>query len=104
MTHRSFAVVAVTLGALAAIAGSPYRAPKVRVDVARLAAEVAEERDHVTAIELATWIKDREPGLRIVDLRPTAAFDADHVPSAEAVPLETIASINFDESETVVLY
>jgi len=90
-------------GALALFAGSPYRARHATLDIERVAAAIAREEDHVTALELAAWIKDRKPGLRVVDLRDAAAFDVYHLPRAERIALESLASTPFRATDTVVL-
>ena len=66
--------VALVLGSLAALAGTPDRARNARLDVESLARAVEHEDDHVTAIELAEWIKNRRPGLRILDVRSSGEF------------------------------
>jgi rhodanese-related sulfurtransferase/uncharacterized membrane protein YedE/YeeE len=100
-THRTLGIVAIALGALAAFAGSPYTQ---KLDVRQLAGEVTREEDHVTATELATWIHDRKPGLRIIDLRSEAEFDQYHIPTAESVPLDALLTkTQFAKSETIVL-
>ena len=100
---RAFAVAAALCGALAAFAGSPYRANHATVDVERLAAAVAHEEDHVTAVELAEWIRGRKPGLRVIDLRPAVEFETYHVPRAERIALESLGSTPFRATETIVL-
>ena len=95
---------ALALGALALFAGSPFRAHHATVDVAALAHSVQHEEDHVTALELAQWIKDRRPGLRIIDVRSSAEYEAYHVPGAEWIPLDSIATTPFRAGETLVLY
>ena len=96
-------IAAIVAGALAPFSGSPYRTAPQQLDVQRLAAAVAAEEDHVTAIELARWIHDRKPGLRVVDLRGATEFAAYHVPSAENVPLQSLVAAPFPKSETLVL-
>jgi len=98
-----FAWAALLLGALAAFAGSPYRAAHATVDVQRLARAVAHEEDHVTAIELAEWIRGRKAGLRIVDLRTAAEFETYHVPRAERIALESLATAPLHATDTIVL-
>lgn len=90
-------------GALALFAGSPYRARQAVLDVEKVAAAIAREEDHVTALELAAWIRDRKPGLRVIDLREAPAFDVYHLPRAERIPLESLASTPFRATDTVVL-
>ena len=86
MIRKALAVVAAILGALALFAGSPYRTRHA----------VAE----VTPVELAEWIRDRKPELRVIDPRPAAEFDEYHLPRAEHVDIE---STSFKPSETIVL-
>jgi rhodanese-related sulfurtransferase/uncharacterized membrane protein YedE/YeeE len=104
--HRALGAIAILLGALAAFAGSPYRTlPDLdRLDVQKLASEVTREEDHVTAIELATWIKDRKPGLRVLDLRSEAEFDEYHLPGAENVTLDALlTTTRYASTDTLVL-
>jgi rhodanese-related sulfurtransferase/uncharacterized membrane protein YedE/YeeE len=100
---RALAVAAALCGALAVFAGSPYRAAHATVDVQRLASAVAHEEDHVTAIELAEWIRGRKAGLRIVDLRTAAEFETYHLPRAERIALESLATAPLRATDTIVL-
>jgi rhodanese-related sulfurtransferase len=95
---------ALVLGALAAFAGTPDRSRNARLDVESLARAVEHEDDHVTAIELAEWIRDRRPGLRVVDIRSSGEFEALHIPTAERIPLSDLAKTPFRRDETIVLY
>jgi rhodanese-related sulfurtransferase len=74
------------------------------IDVAELARAVAEQEDHVSAVELAAWLRARRPGLRVIDLRTADEFAAYHIPGAEHVPLEQLASVRFAADDTIVLY
>lgn len=96
--------VAILLGALAPFAGSPHVTPQATVDFRELATAVAEEQDHVTARELANWIRDRKPGLRVLDVRSTDEYEAYHVPGAEHMPLETLVATRFRPTDTLVLF
>jgi len=100
---RPFAMVAAMLGIAAAFAGSPYQA-RGRIDVAELSGIVARGEDHVTATELAEWIRDRRPGLHVIDVRSTSEFNAYQVPTAENIPLDVIEHSHFGERDTLVLY
>ncbi|HEX8152686.1 MAG TPA: rhodanese-like domain-containing protein, partial [Thermoanaerobaculia bacterium] len=59
--------------------------------------------DHVDAIELARWIRQRKPGLRVIDLRDPDAFAEYHVPTARNVSLPLLVKTPFDRGETLVL-
>jgi rhodanese-related sulfurtransferase len=101
--RRTLAGIALALGALAAIAGRPVSTGQA-VDVAGLAGEIDREADHVTAIELGEWIRDRKEGLRVIDVRTDSEFEAYHVPTAERVPLAAIATLRPQAGQTLVLY
>jgi rhodanese-related sulfurtransferase len=92
------------LGVLALVAGEPNRRTGATVDVDRLAAIVQAEQDHVTALELARWIRERKPGLRVIDVRGADDFAAFHLPTAENLSLTQLTRARFRPDETVVLY
>jgi rhodanese-related sulfurtransferase len=71
---------------------------------ADLAHQIEREDDHVTALELAQWIRERKPGLRVLDIRSETEFDAYHIPSAERMPLGALATLKPSNGETLVLY
>jgi rhodanese-related sulfurtransferase len=81
IAHRVLAVLALLGGVLAAMSGTPYRAQPVG------------------ALELALWIHDHKPGLRIVDVRDAAAFADYHVPRSERVS----GPLTAREGETLVI-
>lgn len=102
--HRALAGIAAAAGLLAAFSGSPYRtAAPAKADVRRLAEAVGHEEDHVTALELAQWIRERRPGLRILDLRSPAEFASYHLPRAERMSIESLPEARLESTETIVL-
>jgi len=103
MTRRVLMIIAIVAGLLAAISGSPYRGDRASIDVAQLAQMVAKEEDHVTALELAQWIRDRKEGLRVIDVRDDDAFAEYHIPRSELVSMSRITSTPFRDDETIVL-
>ena len=102
--EKMLAIVAIAGGALAVIAGNPSRDTHGSVNVTELANIVEHEEDHVTAVELARWIRDNKPRLRILDIRSDSEFTDFHVPSATRVPLGEIARMPLDTTATYVLY
>ena len=102
--QKGLAVAALALGAFALLAGSPRVESNARIDVAGLARTIENEDDHVTAVELAEWIKSQRPDLRVIDVRDSAAFDAYHIPRAERIALSDVVSTPFSRDETIVLY
>jgi rhodanese-related sulfurtransferase len=102
--RRWLAGSALLAGALAPFVGNPLRGRRASIDVEQLAGLVAREEDHVSAVQLAAWLKEGRPGLRVVDVRSASEFAAFHIPGAESVPLESLAKARFAASDTIVLY
>jgi rhodanese-related sulfurtransferase len=104
MIRRVLATLAAVLGLLAAFAGAPRA-----IDVDALARQVAKEEDHVTALELAQWIKDRKPGLRVINVGsassrlPNVGRASARLPGAEDISLEALTKTPFGPDETIVL-
>jgi len=95
---------AIVLATGAAIAGDPYLGKKGTIDVDVLARTVTQEDDHVTAVELAGWIRERRAHVRVIDVRSEKEFDEYHIPTAERIPLGSLTSARFAPTETIVLY
>ena len=95
---------ALVLAATAALVGSPDPGAGSDANLRALASEIEHETDHVTAIELAQWIRERRPGLRVLDVRTDSEFSAYHIPTAERIPLSSLSATRFQPNETVVLY
>ena len=104
LAPRRLAALAAVLAALALVAHDPVRPRGAAVDVAALAAAVEREEDHVTAIELARWIRDGKERLRVLDVRPDSEYAAYHIPGAERVSVTALAHLVVDAAATVVLY
>jgi rhodanese-related sulfurtransferase len=89
-TNRKLAGAAAGLAVLALLAGD---GTTQSIDL-----------DQVDAITLAEWIRDRRPGLRVIDLRTRADFEQFHIPTATRMAVDEIATTSFQPNETVVLY
>jgi hypothetical protein len=86
IVHATLAALAIGAAALAALARQP---------------EPPLSSDEVSAVELAGWIRDRRPGLVIVDLRGTAAMQRGALPGARTVDELVDSGIGLD---TLVIY
>jgi rhodanese-related sulfurtransferase len=103
-TERSLALAAAVLAGLAFVAGDPVGRQTGQVDVNALARIVEREEDHVDAVELARWIRDRKPGLRVVDIRSAKEHAEYNIPGSERLDLTDLVRETFEPSSTVVLY
>lgn len=82
--HRVLAALAICAAALAAFAGTP---------------ESPLARDEVSAVQLAEWIRARQPALVVLDARPPDAVERDGLPGARP-----LAGFVGEAGQTVVLY
>jgi rhodanese-related sulfurtransferase len=94
----------LALAAGAAFVGSPEPVRGSDENIRALADEIEHEADHVTALELAQWIRERRPGLRVLDTRSDSEYREYHVPTAERFPLSAVPGARFAPNETLVLY
>ena len=105
MNTRLFLAAGILLlAAGAAIAGNPEPKGASAASLHSLADEIEHETDHVTALELAEWIRQRRPGLRVIDVRPDSEYATYHIPTAERIPLGDLTSARFEPGATLVLY
>lgn len=57
----------------------------------------------VTPVELGHWIRDRTPGLEVIDVRPQEDYEAGHIPGARRIPAPDLSTAG-RSAGTVVLY
>jgi rhodanese-related sulfurtransferase len=101
--NQKLAFLALALGALAVFANvAPGHV--VRLNAKELLTGVARAEDHVTPAELAAWIIQGRTDYRLVDIREEKAFAEYHIPTAQNVPLATVADGALSRTDTVVLY
>ena len=103
--RRLLATAAIVLAVLAAIVG----APATPAHVATVSVGDGERVDvfparTVDALQLAAWIREGTRDLRVLDLRDDAAYQARHVPSAEAADFARLDTLARQDDATVVLY
>jgi rhodanese-related sulfurtransferase len=99
---RPAAFMALGLGLAAAFTGD--RRFATAANLRQIAAAVAQETDHVDALELAEWIRANRPGLRIIDVREHLTETTYRIPGAEATALTALPELSVRPSDLVVLY
>lgn len=95
---------AAIAAALLAIPASRSTAPASLGELESIGREITREADHVDPLELAEWIRDGRPGLRVLDLRDGLDDRTYRIPGAEWVPLAAVPRLAIAPDETVVLY
>lgn len=95
---------AVLVGTAAVLGLAAAAADAGSTNVRALAADIAAERDHVSALDLAERIIRQDASLRVVDLRSRAEFDEFHIPTAEHATLDALVHTTFPAGASIVLY
>ncbi len=90
--NRTLALLAGAFALAALLAGDTKRAHDAR------------DQQTIDAVQLASWIRERRPALRVIDLRRRADFEQYHIPNAEHMDRAQLATAEFDSHRTVVLY
>lgn len=102
--NRRLGVSALLCGLAAPLAGSPYRQVRGQIDVEAMARVIMHGEDHVSALTLASWIRARKPGLRVIDVRSPEEFRQHAIPTAENLPLDVLLRTRFGADDMLVLY
>jgi rhodanese-related sulfurtransferase len=101
--NQKLGALALALGALAVFA-KVAPAHTFTLDTREILTGVVRQDDHVTPGELAAWIVEGRADYRLADIRDAKAFAEYHVPTAESVPLPTVADGVLGRTEKIVLY
>lgn len=102
-TNQRLAVLASVLG-LVALAATPTRGGRVSLDSRELAVLMEKGADRVSARTLADSIIQARADFRVIDVRAPAAFAAGpRIPSAENIPLSTLADAGLARDEKILL-
>jgi rhodanese-related sulfurtransferase len=102
--HRTLAGTAAVLAVFAAMARAPA-APRVgSADIGDGERSDVFVTRTVEALQLAAWIREGARDLRVLDLRRRSAYEAEHVPSAEAADFARLDTLAPRADAPVVLY
>lgn len=110
LTGKSLAAItAIFLGVVIAMATTIARGSgALPLDAAATARDMAEEKDHVTPLELARWIVEKRQDYQLIDIRQPWQFDDYHIPTAVNVPFpqlfETDHLKKLSREKKIVLY
>ncbi len=102
-TNQRLALLAFVLG-LVAIAATPTLGPRVTIDSREMAQLMQKGVDRVDVRTLADWVIQSRADVRVIDIRDPAAFAAGpRVPSAENIPVASLADAGLGRDERIVL-
>jgi rhodanese-related sulfurtransferase len=102
-TNQRLALLAIVLGAVA-IAAKPSREGRVTLSPTELGLTVQREADQVSVRALADDLVKGQAPFRVIDVRGETAFNAYHLPTAENIPVATLATADLPRNERILLY
>ena len=102
--HRTLAGSAAVLAVLAAMIGGPAAGRVGSADVGDGERAGVFVTRTVDALQVAAWIREGARDLRVLDLRRRSAYEAEHVPSAEAADFARLDTLAARGDAPVVLY
>lgn len=91
-------------GVVAAVAGNPYRGPRLIIRQDELASLIQQEADHLTVEALADQMIAGTVDFRLIDVRPAEAYAKGTIVGAENIPLAELVKTDFDPREKLVLF
>ncbi|MBK9099734.1 MAG: rhodanese-like domain-containing protein [bacterium] len=101
---KKLALVAIVLGLLATIAGSPYSGSTIKVNAKDLALSTVNNSDKIEVLELADWIIKGKSDYTLVDLREEKDFNEYFIPTAYNIPMETLPEAGLLRNQKIILY
>lgn len=110
LTGKSLAAgVVILLGLILAMAGTIARGfDSGPVNAATASRTMLDEKDHVSAGELAQWLIDKRTDYQLVDIRMPWQYDDYHIPTAISIPLADLFQPEglkkLDRSKKIVVY
>jgi rhodanese-related sulfurtransferase len=101
--NQRLIVIALTLGFLALLIGSPY-STKASVDVKELSLIISRGEDHITVEALAETIMKGTSDYTVVDIRTKKEYEEYHIPTATNIPLAELVDTKLAKDEKIALY
>ncbi len=103
--NRFLAGAAGALAVLALIAGNPHpSATSSTADGETIPGMAIDDAYRITAVQLAEWLRERRPGIRVLDLRRESEYTQFSLPKAELTELAQLGVIGIDSAATIVVY
>lgn len=100
---RILALGLLAAGLVASVSGDPYRGSRATVDTRDLAIRADKGLDAVSATEIADWIIQGRDNFKLIDLRSRNDFAAYHIPTAQNIPLASLAPDALAHNDKIVL-
>jgi rhodanese-related sulfurtransferase len=102
--NRKLALIAVTFGLVALVAGDPYGGTAIKVNEKDIALSTVGNADKVLVTDLADWILKSKSDFELVDLRSEEKYNEYTIPGSQCIPLPQISSSDLLRNQKIVLF
>jgi rhodanese-related sulfurtransferase len=102
--NKKLALIAITLGVIALVAGDPYGGTTIKVNEKVIALSTVDNSDKVSVMEIADWIIKDKSDFELIDLRSEEKFNEYSIPNAQCIPLPQISSSELLRNQKIVLF
>lgn len=102
--NKKLALIAISLGLVALIAGDPYGGTTIKVNEKSIVLSTVNNSDKVSVNELADWIIKNKSDFELIDLRNEEKFNEYSIPNARNIPLVQIPSSDLLRNQKIILF
>jgi rhodanese-related sulfurtransferase len=102
--NKKLAALAILLGLIGILAGSPNESSAGKIDTNQLALEIANQSNIIKPTDLAKSMIDGSNTFRMVDLRNESDFTAGNIEGSENFPVAQINKSDLRRNEKILLY
>lgn len=102
--NKKLALIAISLGLVALIAGDPYGGTTIKVNEKSIVLSTVNNSDKVSVHELADWIIKNKSDFELIDLRNEEKFNEYSIPNARNIPLVQIPSSDLLRNQKIILF
>lgn len=102
--RKRIGILAIVLGVLAVVIGSPYQRATAKVNLKEMAILSNEDISSISTEELSDWIIKGNADYRLVDLRSSKEHEEYNIPSSESIPVSDLLNSSLMKNEKIILY
>ncbi len=102
--RKRIGILAIVLGVIAAIIGSPCNTTKSAVNLKELSMLAKKDIKEIKVHDLAKWIIEGKMDYRLIDLRDESKYNEYNIPSSENIPVESLLNSDLMRNEKIILY
>ncbi|MDI6802314.1 MAG: rhodanese-like domain-containing protein [Bacteroidota bacterium] len=102
--NKKLAAIAIVLGLIGILAGSPQESSAGRVDTNQLAIDFAKQSNIVKPTDIAKNIIEGSNTFRMIDLRNESEFTSGNIEGSDNIPVAQINKSDLKRNEKILLY